>query len=155
MKFETEVEVAAPLDTVWDVFSDLERAAERIQGITKIDMLTPAPMGKGTRWRETRTMFGKEATEEMEITAFDAPRSYVAEAESCGAHYSSKFNFEEQDQGVRVRMLMETRPLTFMARLMTPLGFLFAGSMKKMMRRDMEDLKRAAEAGATSAAPSA
>ena len=87
----------------------------------------------------------------MEITAFDAPRSYVAEAESCGAHYSSKFNFEEQDQGVRVRMLMETRPLTFMARLMTPLGFLFAGSMKKMMRRDMEDLKRAAEAGATSA----
>lgn len=45
--------VAAHAARVFEVFTDLPRAAERIPAITKIEMLTEGPFRVGTRWRES------------------------------------------------------------------------------------------------------
>lgn len=37
--------IAAPVETVFGVASDLEHAAGRIRGIEKIELLTPPPVG--------------------------------------------------------------------------------------------------------------
>jgi hypothetical protein len=90
-------------------------------------------------------MFGREATETMGFGTFDPPRSAVVESNSCGMYMASTFTFEPIPTGTRVRYAMNTRPLTFMARLMTPVGWLFSRTMRKLIRKDLDELARAAE----------
>ena len=140
---EVSKQIQAGVDEVFAVFSDLEHCAERIDGIAKLEILSDGPVGLGTRWRETRVMFGKEATEVMEITQWQPPHSYLTEAKSHGSHYLSEFRFEPQDGGTLVTMTFQARPLTLFARIM---GFLMGpvmrGSIVKCFNQDMDDLKR-------------
>jgi hypothetical protein len=146
MKISMTERIIAPQERVFGLFADLDGAPGRIAGITKLERLTVGPVGVGTRWRETRVMFGKEATEEMEFTVFEPPRRYVVEAESHGMHYRSEYQFEPAGGATDVHMTFEGRPLTLGAKLMAPLGLLFAGTAKKCFAQDMADLKVAAEA---------
>ncbi len=142
MKVTASTTVSAPRSEVFAVFADIEHAAERIAGITKLEILSETKSGLGLRWRETRTMFGKEATEEMEMTVFEEPTRYVVEAESHGTHYTSTFEFGDGASGsCDVSFSFEGKPLSIAAKLFTPLGYLFKGSMRKMLLKDMTDLK--------------
>lgn len=87
---EITTTIAAPLARVFALFTDLEHAAQNIAAIQSLELLTPGPMRKGTRFRETRVMFGKQATEEMEVVDFVPGRSYSVAAESCGARYLAR-----------------------------------------------------------------
>ena len=136
--------IAAPPERVFALATDLHGAADRLSGIESIEVLTDGGFGVGTRWRETRKMMGKSATEEMWITACDPPRSYTAEAESCGCHYTSTLTFEPSGDETVVTFTFEGRPMTLLARLMAPLGTLMAGGLKKMIAEDLADLGRAA-----------
>lgn len=142
-------QIAAPVAKVFQLASDAPNWAGRIKGITKVEMLTDGPVGVGTRFRETRRMFGKNATEEMEFTAFEPNRGYTLGCQSCGCQYASTFRFEEADGGTRVTMDFDAKPLLFFAKLMSPLGWLMMGSMKKCIQRDLDDLKALAEQGHT------
>ena len=93
-------------------------------------------------------MFGKEATETMDVTAFDPPRSYTVGAYSCGTQYETTFRFEPEGDGTKVTLDFTGTPKTFLARLMMPLMKLMAGAVKKCVTQDLDDLKKAAEAGA-------
>ena len=137
--------IEAPSEVVFDVFADIEKASERVDGIVKIEKLTDGEVGFGTRFRETRIMFKRAATEELEFTQFDAGKSYTVGCQSCGCECSTCFAFVSENAGTRVNMELRTRPLTFVAKLMSPLGVLFSGSMKKCMTKDMEQLKAVAE----------
>ncbi len=135
---------AAP-ERVFAISTDLENLAERVSGIESVEVLTEGPMREGTRWRETRTMLGKQATEEMWVTRFEPPRSLVVEAESHGAHYRTEFRFEPEGLGTRVTMVFGARPLTLAARIFSVIGVLAMGSIRKTLERDLDDVKRAAE----------
>ena len=140
-------DIAAPIETVFDRAADFPNAASTIEAITKMEMLTEGPIGVGTRFRETRVMFGREATEEMEIVEFDRPRGYRLHAESHGSRYLSGLSFEETAGGTRVTMHFEGTPLTLMAKIMS---FMMKPMMKKMVSicaKDLEDLKNAVENG--------
>ncbi len=137
--------IDAPVDRVFSVMSDIPHAEETVSGITKIEMLTDGPVDRGTRWRETRLMFGREATEELEITRFVPNRSYAVECESCGVHFKTDFRFHPQDGQTKVEMEMTTRPLSWMARIMSPLTFMMRGMLIKALTQDLDDCKRAIE----------
>ena len=134
-------------DRVFQVFTELEQAPQRIAGITNLEVLSEGPVGKGTRWRETRVMFGKEAVEEMEISDFQPSTGYAVEAESCGCLYQTSFDFEPEGSQTKVTMSFKSTPLTFFGRIM---GFLMGGMMRKTMVKcmdaDMSDLKAFIEA---------
>lgn len=146
--------VSAPITRVFEVFSDLRKAAERIPNITALELLTDGPVGEGTRWRETRLMFKKEATEEMWITSFDPPRSYTVEANSHGMRYETRFGFAEEAGGTRVNWTFEGTPLTLGTKIMSPvLGLMLNGVMKKCMRSDLEILGAVCERGDSATPP--
>ena len=72
MQFKMRVPVKASKQEVWKSITDFETAADRISGIDEIEILNkPAEGLVGLKWKETRTMFGKTATETMtnEMTA--------------------------------------------------------------------------------------
>jgi hypothetical protein len=140
--------IEAPLARVFAAFTDLNRAAERITGITRIEVLTPGPFGAGTRWRESRTMFGKEATEEMEVTALTPGESYTVRAVSCGAEYLSEFHFQPEGLATLVEVEVHCRPVKWWCYLLWPFCWLMQGTLKKCMDKDLEDMKQAIEAEA-------
>lgn len=147
MKIACSEHVDAPVERVFAVASDIERAPEVISAITKMDMLTPGPVGVGTRFRETRIMFGKEATEVMEFTVFDPPRSYTLVADSHGCHYVSTFRFTPEAGGTRVDFEFTGDAHSFGAKVMSAvMGPLMKGTMRKMLAKDLRELKRSAEA---------
>ena len=137
--------VEAPPAAVFAYVSDLRRAPERISAIQRVEVLTDGPVRKGTRFRETRVLFKREATEEMEILAFEPPESYTLGCESCGCRYRSEFRFTPQGQGTLISRSFAATPLTFFAKLCS---FLMAPMMKqcaKACEKDLADLKVAFE----------
>jgi carbon monoxide dehydrogenase subunit G len=138
----------APLELAFEVLSDLEHAADNIQGIEKLELLTPDGVGVGTRFRETRKMFGKENSEEMEVTAFDPPHGYTVDCESCGCHYRAKYSLVSDIAGTHVRLEFDYRAVSILAKLFSPFSKLMMGPMCKMMEADLDDLKTIAEARA-------
>lgn len=64
-----ETYVHSAPDRVFEVFSDLEAVGDRLSAVEEIELLTDGPIGVGTRWKETRELMGRSATEEMEIVA--------------------------------------------------------------------------------------
>ena len=142
-------EIAASPDRVFAAFTDLRNAPARVEGILSLEVLSDGPIGSGTRFRETRKMFGKEATEEMEITFFQPSSSYVVEAESHGAKYRTEFRFEPAAEMTKVTMEFNAQPVTFAAKLMAPLSKLMAKQLEKLCSQDLEDLKTYLEAEQT------
>ncbi len=145
---EVQRTIAAPPDRVFRIATDLENLAATVSGIDSVEVLTEGPVGEGSRWRETRTMMGRPATEEMWVTAFEAPRRFVVEAESHGAHYRTEMTFEPESNGTRVTMVFAARPVTFLARLFALFSAVMLRSLRKMIEQDLEDLKQAAESPA-------
>ena len=139
--------VAAPIERVFPVYTDLEKAADRIPNITKLELLSEGPFGEGTRWRETRLMFKKEATEEMWVTGFNPPRSYTVVANSHGMIYETLFEFEPEGNGTVVRWTFKGTPQTLATKVTGPLfGLVFGGVMKRCMQSDLDALRDVCEA---------
>ena len=135
-------QVSAPIEQVFEGYTELDKAAERIPDITSLEVLSEGPFGEGTRWRETRVMFKKEATEEMWVTGFDPPRSYTVEAESHGMRYSTLFSFTPEGDGTKVTWAFSGTALTLGTKIMSPIfNLLLKGTMKKCMLRDLEALR--------------
>jgi len=137
--------IEASADRVWEVATDINGAPHVIEGIDRIEPLAEGPVGQGYRWRETRTMMGRKATEEMEITAWNPPHSYTVEADTCGAHFVTLVRVDRDGEGARITYDVTAKPLSLGAKLMAPLGALFSGAAKKAMARDLEGIKRACE----------
>jgi hypothetical protein len=136
----TSVDVAAPPARVFAVASDLRGAAGRIRGIAKMEVLTDGPVRVGTRFRETRKMFGREATEEMEVVTFDPPRAMAFGCENHGCRYHMEMRCVPKGAGTELQMHFQAEPLTFFARVM---GTLMKPMAKKMMsacRKDLDDI---------------
>lgn len=145
LQLTTSRNVAAPPARVFEVASDLRNAPGRIRAITKLEVLTDGPVRVGTRFRETRTMFGREATEEMEIVALDPPQSYVIGSESCGCRYRIEMRFVPKGTGTEMRMSFAAEPLTFMAKVMGALMKPMAKKMLAQCAQDLDDIAAHAE----------
>ena len=144
---EVRRHVAAPAQRVWDVATDLAGAPRVVRAIDAVEVLTPGPFGVGTRWRETRTMMGRSATEEMTVTAVDPQRSYRVEAASRGAHYVSTFAFTPSaDGGTDVTTTFGGRPTSTLARVLGAVTAPLARrAVTKALAQDLDDIAVAAE----------
>ena len=147
MRLSADVMIRAPRAVVWDVVSDIPNAATTIRGIQKVEVLErPASGLVGLKWRETRTMFGKEATEVMWITGASQPAFYETRAESHGAVYTTRIALDDAEVGTRLSLEFGAAPRTFGATVMGAIfGPLMKGSMRKAILEDLEDIKSAAE----------
>ncbi|MET8676742.1 SRPBCC family protein [Streptomyces sp. NPDC004647] len=147
-----ERRIAAPVGQVWEALTDLESAPQVLSGVERVEVLTSGPFAVGTRWRETRRMFGREATEEMYVTAAEQPEHIVVEADSRGAHYVSEFTLSpEPEDTTAVRMAFSaTEPGGFAGLLTKLFGKLGARAVVKAMEKDLADIAAAVERPAAS-----
>ena len=151
MQITVETLINAPRAEVFALAIDLARWPEFIKAIEKIEVLTPGPVRVGTRFRETRRMYGRRATEEMTLAELAAPERIVLTAENYGTRYRIQEHFIAEAAGTRIRIDFEGTPLTWTASLLAPLATAMAGSVKEQLAADLADIKRAAESGASTA----
>jgi len=142
---ELRVQIERPRAVVFEALTDVDRWAEWIEGIVRVERLSEGPVTSGTRFKETRVMFKKEHTEEMWFDDLSPPDSYTIRGDSCGSKYTTTFRLRDRDGGTQVDMRMDCEAVSFMAKLMKPIGLLMMGPMKKIMTKDLEDLKVAIE----------
>ena len=134
---------------------EVERWSDIIEAIERVEVLTPGPVAVGTRFRETRTMFGKRATEEMTVAELDPPRRLVLTAHNHGTAYRAEHLFEPQDNGTRLTLIFVGEPQSLLARVFSPIGYMMLGTLRRQLASDLADLAREAERrhGNTPAAP--
>ena len=144
---EVRRHVAAPVERVWALATDLEDSPGVIDGIEAVEVLTPGPFGVGTRWRETRRVFGRSATEEMTVTAVEPHRSYQVEASGPGVTYVSGFAFAPAaDGGTDVAATFGGRPTSRVGRVLGAVTAPLARrAIGKALAQDLEDIATAAE----------
>jgi len=141
--------VRAPVPRVWEVATDLAGMPAVMSGIERVEVLTDGPFSVGTRWRETRRMFGREASEEMRVVEAEAPNSYLVHADSHGMHYVTSFAFRAAgDDTTEVTMAFGGEARSSMSKV---LGFvtgpLSVRSVRKAVEQDLADLATACENG--------
>ncbi|MDH3944678.1 MAG: SRPBCC family protein [Anaerolineae bacterium] len=147
MKISVETEIRAPAKVVWDIITDIKNSPEFISGIDEVEVLdSPADGLVGLKWKETRTLFGRTATEIMWITEAVENEYYKVRAESHGALYLTDFYLSESNGVTTLKMDFDGTPQTLGAKIMSALtGFMFKKSTEQAVIQDLEDIKAAAE----------
>ncbi len=147
MKIKTEITINAPKEKIWKVVTDFENSVNNISAIEKIEVLERPESGLvGFKWRETRIMFGKSATEVMWITDAVENEYYNTRAESHGSVYISTIAIAEQNGQSVLSMGFDGQPQTFGARVMGAIfGFMFKNATRKAIHKDLEDIKAVVE----------
>ncbi len=145
---EIHQDVAAPADVVWKPITDIEHCPQFISGIESVQVLTAdQEFGVGTRWRETRVMFGKSATEEMTVTAVEPGRSYDTEAHHGKVVYTSRMSVELNGEDACVLSMHFDAEASGMLNktLGVVVGKIMEGSTRKLMQQDLVDIAEAAQ----------
>ena len=143
MKITVNTEISAPLDKVYAAFTDLSVAEKHIDGIEKIEILHGSKsLSKDTKWKETRKIFGQETTETMWVTEKNKDKDYSVKAESHGTEYTSTYRFKPSENKTSVEFTFSAKPITIAAKVMNLAGFIFRSSTKKMLKKDIDDLKK-------------
>jgi hypothetical protein len=143
--------VKAPVVEVWRVFTDLPRRCEWLSTVTEVQLMTTGPFGRGTVWRETRTMAdGAQITEEFRVRECVVPEKFVVESPGIGADYRMTYTFVPVVEGrhrggTMVTVVQDGTPTAPAGRF---LAFVFGGlaarTVEGALRRDLDDLAAAA-----------
>ena len=147
MKVSTSIEISKPRENVWKAITDIENCQERISSIIAIEVLEKPEAGfVGFKWKETRKMFGKEATEIMWVTDSVENEYYSTRAESHGSVYVSRLSVTESAGITTLTMSFSGEAQSLLARILSALmGAFIKGSMKKELQKDLVDIKNYVE----------
>ena len=138
MRFEKSIEIDAPQQRVWDVLSALEAWPERIETVDSVELLTPAPIAKGSRVRLKQPKL-PEGT--WEITVWDAPSYFEWTQKESGATVVARHRVEAVDDG-RARLTLTIDMRGFLVPI---IGRFYKNLTNRYMNLEAEGMKRAAE----------
>jgi uncharacterized membrane protein len=139
VRFEKTIEIDAPQQRVWDVLSDLEAWPRRIETVDVVELLTPAPIGKGSRVRLKQPKLPEGI---WDVTAWDAP-SYFEWTQKTGGITSVAGHRVEAMSDGRARL---TLTLDMRGFLIPVVALFYKGLTNRYMSLEAEGMKRAAEA---------
>ena len=147
MKVSVQVAIKGSKEAVWRVITDIGNAAENISGIERVEILEQPQEGLiGLKWRETRTLFGKTATEVMWITGAEAVSYYETRAESHGAVYVTRLSLSEKSEGCLLILDFTGKTQTLGAKIMSFIfGPMFDNATRKALQQDLQDIKTVVE----------
>lgn len=147
MQVSVNIEIASSKEKVWLAISDIENCANFISSIINLEVLNkPEDNLIGLKWKETRLMFGKEASETMWITDAVENEYYCTRAENHGAVYTTKISLSEIENNTLLTMSFSAQAQTSFVKIISAIMSIFIkGSMQKALKKDLEDIKNHVE----------
>jgi uncharacterized membrane protein len=138
MRFEQSIDIDARQQRVWDVLSNLEAWPQRIETVDIVELLTPAPVGEGSRVRLKQP---KLPEGRWEITVWDAPSYFEFRQQSGGVTNVAGHRVEALEEGrSRLTLTLDMRGL--LVPLVAPF---YKGLTNRYMTIEAQGMKRAAE----------
>jgi uncharacterized membrane protein len=138
MRFEKTIEIDASQQRVWDVLSDLEAWPQRIETVDTVELLTPAPLAKGSRVRLKQPKLG-EGT--WDVTTWDPPSFFEWTQKASGMTIVAGHRVEALGEGrARLTLTIDMRGL-----LVPVFGRIYEGLTNRYLTLEAEGMKRAAE----------
>ena len=138
MRFEKSIEIDASPQRVWDVLSDIEAWPQRIETVDAVELLTPAPLTRGSRVRLKQPKLPEGV---WDIAVWDAPASFEWTQKSSGVTSVAGHRVEALGDG-RSRL---TLTLDMRGFLIAIIGRFYKDLTNDYMTREAEGMKRAAE----------
>jgi uncharacterized membrane protein len=138
VRFEKSIDIDAPQPRVWEVLSAIEAWPQRIETVDVVDVLTPAPIGKGSRVRLKQPKL-PEGT--WDVTAWDAPSYFEWTQKSGGTTSVAGHRVEALGDGrASLTLTLDMRGL-----LIPIMGLFYKDLTNRYMNLEAEGMKRAAE----------
>jgi carbon monoxide dehydrogenase subunit G len=149
-KVKVSTEVKAPVERVFELFTDIEHAAEHVSGIKKIEVLSMGPFNLGYRWTETREVMGRLDDATMEISSFERNRTYTVTHHKggvlgSGVRIDATFTFEPVPAGTKVSIEFELHPEGLPPGVLLPLEWAIGSKVHHVLSDDLADLKASIE----------
>jgi len=143
MKVSASIEIDSSKEKIWQIVTDYAHWQEFISAIQKVEILdNPTDGFNGLKWKETRTMFGKEAEETMWVTESEENSFYKTRAESHGSIYLSLVKIEDKGDSCILTQGFEGIPQSFIGKLMMGvMGGMMKKSTEKALYADLNDMK--------------
>ena len=138
MRFEKSIEIDAPQQRVWDVLSAIEAWPQRIETVEDVELVTPAPITRGSRVRLKQPEL-PEGT--WDITVWDAPSYFEWTQKTAGITSVAGHRVEAQGEG-RSRL---TLTLDMRGFLIPIIALFYKKLTNRYMNLEAEGMKRAAE----------
>ncbi|PCJ48446.1 MAG: hypothetical protein COA74_08605 [Gammaproteobacteria bacterium] len=143
MQLAVDIKILKPKIIVWKAITDIANCSDMISSIIDLEILhLPTGTILGLKWKETRKMFGKEATEIMWITDFVENEYYCTRAESHGSVYISKLSLTEIDENTILTMSFSAEAQSTFVKIISAIMSLFLKNvMKKELLKNLVDIK--------------
>ena len=137
--------IKADAATVFGVLTDIEAWPDFMADIKSAEKLTEGPLRRGSRFRETRMLHGREVREDMTVALLEAPARLVLTADNHGAHYEIVHEIVPHKAGSELIVHFNAGPQSRLARFLAPfLGFM-SKSLERQITRDLTDIARESE----------
>jgi hypothetical protein len=138
MRFEQSIDIDARQQRVWDVLGDLEAWPQRIETVDVVELLTPAPVGEGSRVRLKQPKLPEGI---WEVTVWDAPSYFEFRQQSGGVTNVAGHRVGALEEGCsRLTLTLEMRGL-----LVPVVALFYKGLTNRYMTIEAQGMKRAAE----------
>ncbi len=131
-------EIDAPVETVFTTVADIREFSKAIPHILRVEFLSDRKSGKGTKFRETREINGKEISNILEVTEYKKPEYIRIISDSQGTIWDTKFVVTESNSHTLLTMTMDARANTWIAKIMNPMLKYF---IKKEIQKDIKAVK--------------
>ena len=138
MRFVESVEIAADVDRVWAVQSDVERWPEWTPSVTAARRLEPGPLALGSTARLEQPRLRPAV---WRVTEIEPPYSFVWESASPGVRSRGEHRLVALGDGrTRAELaLVQTGPLAGL------IGLLAGSMMRRYLRQEADGLRRRCE----------
>jgi uncharacterized membrane protein len=138
MHFEQSIDIDARQQRVWEVLNDLEAWPQRIETVDVVELLTPAPVGEGSRVRLKQPKLPQGT---WEVTVWDAPSYFEFRQKSGGVINVAGHRVETLEEGrSRLTLTLDMRGLVVLV-----VALFYKGLTNRYMIVEAQGMKRAAE----------
>jgi carbon monoxide dehydrogenase subunit G len=139
-KIEGEIQIDRPAEEVFDFVADSRNEPQYNPAMASVELLTPLPIGRGTRFR---ARMGKAGTVmRVELTEFDRPHRLGSRTTSSMMQTSGTLTFAADGEGTDMSWDWQVHPKGWM-RMLGPLFGPLGGRMERRiwtsMKRYLED----------------
>jgi len=132
------IDIDAPVDVVWSVYSDVEHWPDWTASVTTVELSPSGPLAVGSRATIKQPRLPKV---EWTVTALDAGREWVWENKAPGAVSVAAHSVRALDDGrTHVELWIDQRGVVGRA-----IGVLARRMTRRYLRMEAEGLKRRAE----------
>ncbi|MGO4886665.1 SRPBCC family protein [Anaerobacillus sp. MEB173] len=143
IRFEVNRTFQTSKQKAYAALLDLDSAKYWMRGLVGINRLDEGPLQVGSQWKETRKMFGKEASEHFEVVELHEPDKIVLRCDGTkGTTGKGEFLFTyiitSTGNHSEITLHGEIKGLSGLTKLF---GKLMAGTFKKACAKDLDALK--------------